>query len=268
VAIAPAVECPNGTPVAVSVTFVDPNSSVTDRLSDPCNAIWASNPNDNRATLDSSTENGDPSGATTVDPTGENPSAADFWATDTMFADWDGTEPFLYTVSGPSGLLAQGAYTGTAHGTVKATIIDENHNMDGFINTCIDGGYTIYSMNGGDLYCTVYSGSATTTFTTGWPPPVIPKPYTLTRPYALGYARSAISYFSKSPRQVKLSSCTRLTRTRWRCAASWRDRTYRYAGNVTVWDTSQASKYFYYGLDVRRTKLDCTQRCTRRIRVS
>ena len=58
------------------------------------------------------------------------------------------------------------------------TEIDQNGNIDEFINVCIDGGYKIYSKNGGDLYCDV--GGGTTFAAGGWPAPPQPPPPKLT----------------------------------------------------------------------------------------
>ena len=92
-----------------------------------------------------------------------------------VFTGVEDTEPFFYQVSDSSGVLAQGAYTQTEI-PMTATIIDQWSQPDAFINTCIDGGYTIHSMNGGDLYCTVLAGGGET-FASGWPgvqPPLRP----------------------------------------------------------------------------------------------
>jgi hypothetical protein len=269
VQISPSVSCPGGSPVPLSVTFADPSYAVTDTLSNPCAQTWTAQPISGAGDFVTGPAPGDPSGLQLLDPTELNPSDAEFWASDSFDPLWgSGKEPFLYTVTGPSGPLAQGAYTASADDGITQTIIDERHHIDAFINTCIDGGYTLYSMNGGDLYCVVTSGSDTTTYTPGWPPPAVPKPYVVSRAAALADARAALKHLSAKPQQVKLTSCSPLSLTRWRCNASWRDQHYAYSGTLTVWDPSQANKYFYFGFKGRKTALNCARRCTGRITIA
>lgn len=124
--------------------------------------------------------------------------------------DDDVTTPFLYQVSTPAGIIAQAAMTLDVTTTATVTI-DEQTNIDQFINVCIDGGYTLYSHNGGDLYCE-QGGVSTYALTNGWP---APKPPILAGPWAAnqegyGHAKPSTVFNGGDPtglvRKIKWAS--------------------------------------------------------------
>ena len=85
----------------------------------------------------------------------------------------------------------------------------------------------------------------------------------LSRANALYYMKAAVkTRFSRNAQQLKLTSCTRLAATKWRCSTTWRDRVYRYSGTVRSWIDM---KLWYYSFDVNRTGLRCTRGCVRHI---
>lgn len=176
-----------------------------------------------------------------------------------------GTDPFLFTVSSSVGTVAQQAYTWTESNNFGETIIDERHHIDQLTNVCIDGGYTLYSENGGDLYCVVYTGQGSRLGRPDGHDRPCPSHSRCRWQTRSTPARRAVHDMSEQQQQLKLSHCAPLTLTRSRCSVSWHDTTYRYVGTVTVWDHSPASKYLDLGWNIRRTKLDCTRTCTRHI---
>lgn len=133
----------------------------------PCDGQWSTNPS-TRRTLSISIRHDrrrqrDRGPSAASDPT--------LWPSDSFDIGMvSGTDPFLVHVSSATGIVAEQAYTWTESNNYGARIIDECHYIEEFINVCIDGGYTLYSENGGDLYWVVYSGSGTTTRSPGWPP--------------------------------------------------------------------------------------------------
>jgi hypothetical protein len=165
IAIGYALSCPNGQPQTVSVVFNTPSGSITNSLADPCAGTW--NPNAADATF---------LGATITQTAGTQPASSpaitfDWPGNLTGAGALSGSEPFDYQVTTASGVVAQGALTEHVSGT-PPTIIDSETDIDDYINICIDGGYTIYSRNGGDLYCETSDGTVSETFTTGWPAPI------------------------------------------------------------------------------------------------
>jgi len=253
VTLAPTVGCTNGVGAPVQVTFSYPAGAATDTL-DPCSGIWSPGPSTSLNTL---TWDGDPTLA--ADEPG---SGTLYWASDKASFWETGATPVLYTVSGPGGVISQGAYTLHSDGNNTETI-DQDHNPDGFVNTCIDGGYTIYSENGGDLYCTVSTGGDAS-FTAGWPAP--PPPPSVSRAEGLWEVRYVVHRFSAHPLEVEVSGCRRTEgRLGWTCRASWRDRVHRYQGSVHVWQATATAKTFHYGVNFIRSKLGCTSGCTKRI---
>jgi hypothetical protein len=140
--------CPAGQPALYTVTLSDPTGTTTVTTLDPCsNAVWGAVPANPALDFVVST----------------------FSATVVFYPNR--STPFLYQVSGPNGVVAQGAMTATV---TPPTEIDQQSDIDNFINVCINGNYTLYSKNGGDLYCIV-SGDKSYAVG-GWPAPKTPTP--------------------------------------------------------------------------------------------
>jgi hypothetical protein len=88
--------CPAGQPLPTSVVFSDPVEEVTERLREPCQGEWASNPSEGNAEGDFLVQ------ALLGSPiSGTLPVV-------TFSQEWEsGIHPFLYQVIGPSGVIAQ-----------------------------------------------------------------------------------------------------------------------------------------------------------------
>jgi hypothetical protein len=145
------------------------------------------------------------------------------------------------------------------------TEIDQNSDIDNFINICIDGNHEIYSKNGGDLYC-VLPGTTTTTFAAGgWPapppPPPPPKTYTMALYNLRSYARWTVLddfYASKDirgmPAGLRVWNCKKLKQAGWfRCRLSWRRGIYTFAGGITMGAVNRKTGDFRSGGTVIRT---------------
>jgi hypothetical protein len=163
VALAIGLTCPAGQPGAYTVTFADPTGSTSILLLDPCAGIWQ-NVTVEPGKLDFFTTSTNGYAGIPGAVAGKSPSVG--------FTPV-GATPFMYQVTGPSGIIAQGAMTATF---TPPEEIDQNREIDRFINICIDGNHELRSKNGGDLYCEV--GGHINYAAGGWPtpPPVPPKP--------------------------------------------------------------------------------------------
>lgn len=152
--------------VALTVTYAIDGDSTTDRLANPCTGAWVSNPDSGVKDFTAITSDGTFDLLLSMDPSGLDPRwIPSFGAASTMFFMDGGTTPFLYTVSGPAGVVAQGSWTAHVNDTTKMRVIDEDSNIDDFINICLDGNHHVYSYNGGHLACDDTTGTITTRIT-------------------------------------------------------------------------------------------------------
>jgi hypothetical protein len=100
VQLAFSVTCPAGKPTPLSVVFSDAAERVTERMGEPCNGEWASNPNEGNLEGDFVVEASSGSPITGVLPRV------------TFSPHWEaGIHPFLYQVIGPGGVIAQAPVT-------------------------------------------------------------------------------------------------------------------------------------------------------------
>jgi hypothetical protein len=263
--------CPAGQPIAYSVTFEDPTGSRSIPLLEPCTGTWQSI----GAALESPwnfsvfgtrgypSEPGIP-GVTGSGSAGTNPSAT--------FLETMATTPFLYQVTGPAGVVAQGAMTATV---TPPEEINENTEIDRFINTCIDGSHEVKSKEEGKLYCEV--GGSTSYTAGGWPAPAPPpappaveqpeKPEPLWKPLTLATAKSWVSFalahnFHYDPKGLWVSRCGRKGTGRYRCNVSWRHGPNAFAGTTEVGKLDVYTGAYTYGLRVVRTEVRTHRRHT------
>lgn len=167
------VTCPD-TPVPYTLTLSDPSGTAAITTPDPCAATWGpitppvAKSDDFTIDLipgvDLATILDDPSLDLTEQQDG--PATADIDMTG------ESTTPYLIQVSTPAGIVAQLPMTLKVTTTASVTI-DQKTSIDQFINVCIDGGYTLYSHDDGDLYCET-GGTETASFVKGWPAPKLP----------------------------------------------------------------------------------------------
>jgi hypothetical protein len=277
VSIDPSVGCPNGNPVSLSVTFSDPSGSATDTIANPCSGSWTSAPSNGNLdflTLPISPTPewagipGDPPYVQPIPGTPPGPSNDTFELM--AFESKSTNVPFVYSVSGPSGVLAEGADTAAV--TVTPSIeVDQNSDIDNFINICIDEDYTVYSKDGGDLYCTIPGVTAMSFEPGGWPapppptappsPPPAPKTYTMTLHNLRSYVRWTVLddfYGSKNipgmPAGLRVWSCKKLKQAGWfRCQLSWRRGVNTFAGSITMGAVNPKTDAFRSGGTVERT---------------
>jgi hypothetical protein len=100
VQLAFSVSCPAGKPTPLSVVFSDAAERVTERMRDPCDGDWASSPNEANREGTFAVEASDGSPITGVLPRV------------TFSPRWEaGIHPFLYQVTGPTGVIAQAPIT-------------------------------------------------------------------------------------------------------------------------------------------------------------
>jgi len=183
IAVGSGVTCPD-TPVAYTLTFSDPSGTASIALTDPCVAIWGPITPPVTSSEDFTVDLVDGVDLTSIfaglplTQAQDGPAIADFDITN------NATTPFLYQVSTPSGVVAEAAMTRRIQ-TSDPNIVDQKTNIDQFINICIDGGYTLYSHNGGDLYCNT-GGVDEDSFVNGWPAPPPPVVAILAGPWATG----------------------------------------------------------------------------------
>lgn len=174
------VTCPD-TPTPYTLTLSDPSGTASSTIADPCAATWGpitppvAKPDDFTINL----ENGYDLESAIAD-SGLSITEAQTAPAEAIIAiTSQATTPYLIQVSTPAGIVAQLPMTLKVT-TTPTTTIDQKTNIDQFINVCIDGGYTLYSHDGGDLYCET-GGTPSDSFEKGWP---APKPPILAGPWA------------------------------------------------------------------------------------
>jgi hypothetical protein len=161
------VTCPNGQPLATTVTLTYPGGIVSATLAEPCaGEMWgAISPAKSAFAVSTTGRIGTP-------PEELDPASISFEPHGWSGLTGEGIGPVLYEVTNPSGVIAAGAITIIATpGQVK--VVSEREGIDNFINECIDGGYPVYSKENGSLYCEIgdVNGIPTLTFHKGWPRP-------------------------------------------------------------------------------------------------
>jgi hypothetical protein len=175
------VTCPD-TPTPYALTLSDPYGTVSIGITDPCVAVWGpiTPPITPSEDVTLNPING-VNIASILDVPGISITEQQLGPADAIFDITSGTStPFLYQVSTPTGVIAQAALT-LRNETTPPDIVDEKNNIDQFINICIDGDYTIYSHDNGDLYCDTGSTDADA-FVSGWPVPPPTKPASTSKP--------------------------------------------------------------------------------------
>ena len=225
--------CPAGQPMPFTVTFANPEGSVSVPLADPCLGTWQNTPEAPAGFIIFADDG-------TVSPY--------YTASTSATLDPLETGPFLYQVTGPAGIVAQG--------TLKATVtppeqIDQRHEIDNFINTCIDGNHETHSKEGGDLYCEV--GGGTSIVRGHWPAPT-PEYKALTRATTREWMLYAVTErFHYEPKRASVSDCKKLAAGRYRCTVSWQRGSSSFAGSVEVGNVNVFTGTFTYGLHIVST---------------
>jgi hypothetical protein len=215
VTLALALICPAGQPMAYTVTFEDATGSRSIPLQEPCNGEWPEVPfSETGRDFDVSVQ----SGARVIPEIkyeGSNPSALIGYL-DIRPAR---TTPFIYQVTGPSGVVAQAPMTATV---TPPEEINQNTEIDRFINTCIDGSHELKSKEGGNLYCEVGGSVAYTPG--GWPAPPVEAP-----------AATEPTSSTPAPKQTTTASIYRAFRANGSSAIRTRTRSgYCWSGSATV----------------------------------
>jgi hypothetical protein len=156
--------CPGGrTPVALSVSFTDTNGETTERLSRPCNGEWASNATTPADVLTEWSVMSLPGFAPILAGEAGMPPYVLF----TPPPNASGPHPFLYQVTGPTGVIAQAPITATTTPEQRVT-----EGTAAFHEDCVARG-EVKREASGTGYCVV---AATTRYAAGWPVTAPPSP--------------------------------------------------------------------------------------------
>lgn len=157
--------CPGErTPTPVAVSFTDANGETTEHLTRPCNGEWAPNNTEQPNPLTEWSVMAFPGFAPILTGEAGSPPYVLF----TPPPEASGPHPFLYQVTGPTGVIAQAPITATT--TPEQRV---NESSAAFQGDCAAHGNVKREASGAG-YCVV---PAATTYTTGWPaaPPRAPR---------------------------------------------------------------------------------------------
>jgi hypothetical protein len=170
------------------------------------------------------------------------------------------SKPLFYQLIGPSGVMAQGAWTEMDQPAGSEGTEHKNHN----ITECQRKHLDIISGPGGEQYCVEHGSyeKYNTTFAQGgWPaapsqPKPKPKYVALTlRTAGIWSEQSAWEWSKSKPAHFRASHCKSRPKGRYRCNVSWAHGWYSFAGTAEVGDVNVYSGHWNYGLWVVRTNV-------------
>lgn len=203
------------------------------------------------------------------------------WSSDqfTLPTDKSSVVPMLYTVSGPTGIVAQDMFTWRFERQGGNWVIDQSTSPDSFFNVCIKDGYDIRSHNGGILYCVVPMDDSRASFTHGWPTPPKPQLPQMTGQAARHYSIVALQHRFKGLFYLGgfKSKCNkRISRTRVRCSVSWYQGDWQFSGRTDAWYSWHGKQVAWnYSYDITRVDDYChsvehhsLKRCSKHYHVS